>query len=100
VDEEQGFASGLSDAIGNWGLADAGFNYHLLSVFGSQSTGKSTLLNRVFGTGFQVMNETERRQTTKGNCFATVVWYVEYWRRDMDVQRPRHARPGHGRRRD
>ncbi|KAL1306423.1 hypothetical protein AAFC00_005124 [Neodothiora populina] len=43
-----------------------GFNYHIISVFGSQSTGKSTLLNALFGTGFGVMSETERRQTTKG----------------------------------
>ena len=44
----------------------AGFNYHLISVFGSQSTGKSTLLNNLFGTNFGVMNEEERQQTTKG----------------------------------
>lgn len=47
-------------------VAEAGFNYHLISVFGSQSTGKSTLLNHLFGTDFNVMSETERRQTTKG----------------------------------
>lgn len=47
-------------------VAQAGFNYHLISVFGSQSTGKSTLLNYLFGTDFGVMSETERRQTTKG----------------------------------
>ena len=47
-------------------VSPAGFNYHLISVFGSQSTGKSTLLNRLFGTDFSVMLETERRQTTKG----------------------------------
>lgn len=35
-------------------------------MFGSQSTGKSTLLNYLFGTDFGVMSETERRQTTKG----------------------------------
>jgi hypothetical protein len=35
-------------------------------VFGSQSTGKSTLLNTLFGTEFGVMSETQRRQTTKG----------------------------------
>ena len=44
----------------------AGFNYHLISDFGSQSTGKSTLLNYLFGTQFGVMSEQERRQTTKG----------------------------------
>lgn len=47
-------------------VARSGFNYHLVSVFGSQSTGKSTLLNALFGTSFNVMSETERRQTTKG----------------------------------
>jgi protein SEY1 len=47
-------------------VAPAGFNYHLISVFGSQSTGKSTLLNTLFGTQFGVMSEQERRQTTKG----------------------------------
>jgi GTPase Era involved in 16S rRNA processing len=47
-------------------VAESGFNYHLISVFGSQSTGKSTLLNHLFGTDFNVMSETERRQTTKG----------------------------------
>lgn len=47
-------------------VTPAGFNYHLISVFGSQSTGKSTLLNNLFGTEFSVMSELERRQTTKG----------------------------------
>ena len=47
-------------------VASVGFNYHLISVFGSQSTGKSTLLNHLFGTEFGVMSESDRRQTTKG----------------------------------
>jgi predicted GTPase len=47
-------------------VTPVGFNYHLISVFGSQSTGKSTLLNQLFGTEFGVMSEQERRQTTKG----------------------------------
>jgi hypothetical protein len=47
-------------------IIPAGFNYHLISVFGSQSTGKSTLLNALFKTDFGVMSEEERRQTTKG----------------------------------
>ncbi|PHH67920.1 hypothetical protein CDD83_6345 [Cordyceps sp. RAO-2017] len=56
----------LSDYLRVSHVAEAGFNYHLISVFGSQSTGKSTLLNHLFGTEFSVMSETERRQTTKG----------------------------------
>ncbi|KAI0247304.1 root hair defective 3 GTP-binding protein-domain-containing protein [Lactifluus subvellereus] len=38
---------------------------NLGAVFGSQSTGKSTLLNRLFGTNFDVMDESKRQQTTK-----------------------------------
>lgn len=66
IDEEKKFTQDLSASIGNWGLADAGFSYDVVAVFGSQSTGKSTLLNRLFGTTFDVMDETQRRQTTKG----------------------------------
>ena len=47
-------------------VSHAGFHYHLISVFGSQSTGKSTLLNALFNTDFNVMHEAERKQTTKG----------------------------------
>ncbi|KAL6930483.1 related to Protein SEY1 [Hanseniaspora guilliermondii] len=42
-------------------------DYHVISIFGSQSSGKSTLLNNLFGTRFQTMNEQiSRGQTTKG----------------------------------
>ncbi|KAK3321230.1 protein SEY1 [Cercophora scortea] len=66
VDEEKEFNKNLNDYMIETHVAEAGFNYHLISVFGSQSTGKSTLLNHLFGTEFSVMAETERRQTTKG----------------------------------
>ncbi|GAA5886919.1 hypothetical protein JCM5296_005191 [Sporobolomyces johnsonii] len=66
VDENQRFTTSLDAHMRNWQLADAGFAYDVVAVFGSQSTGKSTLLNRLFGTKFDVMNENERRQTTKG----------------------------------
>ncbi|CAE6489237.1 unnamed protein product [Rhizoctonia solani] len=66
VDENKEFTKELNQQITRWGLGDVGFGYNLVSVFGSQSTGKSTLLNRVFGTTFDVMDEAQRRQTTKG----------------------------------
>ncbi|KAJ4857537.1 root hair defective 3 GTP-binding protein (RHD3) domain-containing protein [Trichoderma breve] len=66
IDEEKEFNRNLNDYLQTMHVAEAGFNYHLISVFGSQSTGKSTLLNHLFGTTFSVMSETERRQTTKG----------------------------------
>ncbi|TGJ86082.1 hypothetical protein E0Z10_g2711 [Xylaria hypoxylon] len=66
IDEDKEFNSNLGSYLQATDVADAGFNYHIISVFGSQSTGKSTLLNNLFGTEFNVMSETERRQTTKG----------------------------------
>ncbi|KAG0055466.1 Dynamin-like GTPase that mediates homotypic ER fusion [Gryganskiella cystojenkinii] len=67
IDEEQKFSEQMSKFIGEkWDLKESGFNYNVAAVFGSQSTGKSTLLNRLFGTSFDVMNETARMQTTKG----------------------------------
>ncbi|KAF7966477.1 hypothetical protein HWV62_43561 [Athelia sp. TMB] len=66
IDDEKKFTPDLSTQIGHWGLRDAGFDYNIVAVFGSQSTGKSTLLNRLFGTTFDVMDEAQRRQTTKG----------------------------------
>ncbi|KAI9260508.1 RHD3/Sey1 [Phascolomyces articulosus] len=66
VDENQDFTQDLPNFMGKWSLAEAGFQYNVVAVFGSQSTGKSTLLNRLFGTSFDVMDENQRSQTTKG----------------------------------
>ncbi|EPY34487.1 hypothetical protein AGDE_07890 [Angomonas deanei] len=53
-------------------LNSVGVNYHLVGVFGGQSSGKSTLLNHLFGTDFQTLDETVRRgQTTKGAFMAS-----------------------------
>ncbi|KAH8814531.1 RHD3/Sey1 [Flagelloscypha sp. PMI_526] len=66
IDDQKQFTDDLDSQLQQWGLRDAGFDYNLVAVFGSQSTGKSTLLNRLFGTTFDVMDETKRQQTTKG----------------------------------
>ncbi|OSD06948.1 root hair defective 3 GTP-binding protein [Trametes coccinea BRFM310] len=66
IDDEKTFSPALTKQIEKWGLHHAGFDYNIVAVFGSQSTGKSTLLNRLFGTNFDVMDETRRQQTTKG----------------------------------
>ncbi|KAF8520478.1 RHD3/Sey1 [Hysterangium stoloniferum] len=66
INDEKQFTQELTSQLQRWGLRDAGFDYNVVAVFGSQSTGKSTLLNRLFGTTFDVMNETQRQQTTKG----------------------------------
>ncbi|KAI8943466.1 Dynamin-like GTPase that mediates homotypic ER fusion [Plenodomus lindquistii] len=66
IDEDKAFNQHISKYLAIEKIIPAGFNYHIISVFGSQSTGKSTLLNHLFGTQFGVMSEQERRQTTKG----------------------------------
>ncbi|KAI9807501.1 MAG: Dynamin-like GTPase that mediates homotypic ER fusion [Sarcosagium campestre] len=66
IDGDKEFNSQLPTYLALEKIIPAGFSYHLISVFGSQSTGKSTLLNHLFGTEFGVMSEDDRRQTTKG----------------------------------
>lgn len=45
--------------------------YQIVSIIGSQSSGKSTLLNSLFGTDFEVLNRRQRvGQTTKGIWFS------------------------------
>ncbi|RMZ87108.1 hypothetical protein DV736_g5667, partial [Chaetothyriales sp. CBS 134916] len=66
IDEDKEFNPDLAKYLQQTGVAQAGFHYHLISVFGSQSTGKSTLLNALFSTDFSVMSEAERKQTTRG----------------------------------
>ncbi|KAI9182954.1 Dynamin-like GTPase that mediates homotypic ER fusion [Blastocladiella emersonii ATCC 22665] len=67
IDENKDFSADLEAYMERtWDMAGRGFDYNLVAVFGSQSTGKSTLLNRLFQTDFAVMNEASRGQTTKG----------------------------------
>ncbi|GAB2225614.1 hypothetical protein Droror1_Dr00006411 [Drosera rotundifolia] len=48
-------------------LANCGNSYSIISIIGPQSSGKSTLLNHLFGTNFNEMNATATRgQTTRG----------------------------------
>lgn len=66
INEEKRFNQSVLEYINKTAPADVGNNYHIISVFGSQSTGKSTLLNKLFNTNFDVMDELNRQQTTKG----------------------------------
>ncbi|KAJ6568689.1 root hair defective 3 GTP-binding protein-domain-containing protein, partial [Mycena capillaripes] len=57
----------LSDEMIKWGMNNLnGSDYEMVAVIGPQSSGKSTLLNNVFGTDFSVMNPELRGQTTEG----------------------------------
>lgn len=66
IDENKHYNPHALEYFRKISIDNCGLNYHIVSVFGSQSTGKSTLLNALFGTRFDVMNETQRQQTTKG----------------------------------
>ena len=48
-------------------LSECGLSYAVVAIMGPQSSGKSTLLNHLFGTRFKEMDALEgRNQTTKG----------------------------------
>lgn len=64
IDENKHFNRHILDYISTRSRSDS--EYRIISVFGSQSTGKSTLLNHLFSTNFDVMDEVNRQQTTKG----------------------------------
>lgn len=67
IDEDAHIVDGLSHYLDSIGITHSGLDYHIVSIIGAQSSGKSTLLNRLFNTSFQTMNEsTGRQQTTKG----------------------------------
>lgn len=68
IDEKKEFNSKtlkyFEDCLGDRAI---GVDYHVISVFGSQSSGKSTLLNKLFSTKFDTMDaQVKRQQTTKG----------------------------------
>ncbi|KAH0794748.1 root hair defective 3 GTP-binding protein [Histomonas meleagridis] len=67
INEDSQLSPTTQDYLEQMGITNAGVNYHIVSIIGPQSSGKSTLLNHTFGTNFQTMNEaTGRQQTTKG----------------------------------
>lgn len=67
VDYDENFNLQLNDFLAGRGLTSLAFDYHVASILGAQSSGKSTLLNILFGTRFQTMNEDDGRyQVTQG----------------------------------
>lgn len=67
VDYEEQFNKKLHDFLIEQHIAKLGFDYHVAAIMGAQSSGKSTLLNLLFGTKFRTMDEaTGRYQVTQG----------------------------------
>ncbi|KAH0904467.1 hypothetical protein HID58_043970 [Brassica napus] len=59
--------SGVDNFIKEVKLEECGLSYAVVSIMGPQSSGKSTLLNHLFGTKFREMDAFRgRSQTTKG----------------------------------
>ncbi|XP_072995520.1 protein ROOT HAIR DEFECTIVE 3-like [Typha latifolia] len=59
--------AGIEDFMKAVKLAECGLSYAVVSIMGPQSSGKSTLLNHLFGTNFREMDAFRgRSQTTKG----------------------------------
>ncbi|KAF9660574.1 hypothetical protein SADUNF_SadunfUnG0010700 [Salix dunnii] len=58
---------GLKDFMTTTGFAHCGLSYAIVAIIGPQSSGKSTLMNHVFGTNFKMLDAYKGRgQTTKG----------------------------------
>jgi len=55
-------SEGFEDWIRQNKLVERGTDYRTVAVIGCQSSGKSTLLNLLFDTTFDVMDETQGRQ--------------------------------------
>eukprot|EP01137_Pigoraptor_chileana_P037477 Opistho-2@34612 len=67
IKDDYTFAKEAQDELKRWGFLEWGFDYNVVSILGCQSSGKSTLLNLLFGTHFPEMDsDIGRQQTTKG----------------------------------
>lgn len=67
ITEDGHIVPNLDEHIKRIGVPEIGLDYHMTSIIGCQSSGKSTLLNLLFGTKFETMDEKRgRQQTTKG----------------------------------
>ncbi|CAK59029.1 unnamed protein product (macronuclear) [Paramecium tetraurelia] len=67
LEEKKLDSNELTEFVKSSGLIDIGKKYNIVSIIGSQSTGKSTLLNYLFGTQFDVQNRQQSvGQTTVG----------------------------------
>uniref|UniRef100_A0A7C8YEU2 Protein ROOT HAIR DEFECTIVE 3 homolog n=1 Tax=Opuntia streptacantha TaxID=393608 RepID=A0A7C8YEU2_OPUST len=66
--------TGLEKFIKEVKMGECGLSYAVVSIMGPQSSGKSTLLNHLFGTNFREMDAFRgRSQTTKGIWMARCV---------------------------
>ncbi|KAI8564527.1 hypothetical protein RHMOL_Rhmol03G0188500 [Rhododendron molle] len=66
--------TGLHNFMKTAKLADLGLSYAVVAIMGPQSSGKSTLLNHLFGTNFREMDAFRgRSKTTKGIWIAKAV---------------------------
>ncbi|OVA12385.1 RHD3/Sey1 [Macleaya cordata] len=66
--------TGLENFMKTAKIAECGLSYAVVAIMGPQSSGKSTLLNHLFGTNFKEMDAFKgRSQTTKGIWLAKCV---------------------------
>ncbi|GMH16016.1 hypothetical protein Nepgr_017857 [Nepenthes gracilis] len=75
IDQDGNFnVLGIEEFMKKVKLAECGLSYAVVSIMGPQSSGKSTLLNHLFGTNFIEMDAFKgRSQTTKGIWLARSV---------------------------
>eukprot|EP00894_Picocystis_sp_ML_P002384 jgi/Pico_ML_1/52901/g3539.t2 len=65
---------GLETVVRGVGVAQRGLDYALVAIMGPQSSGKSTLLNALFGTSFREMNAMHGRKQTTRDVLIVNMW--------------------------
>eukprot|EP00879_Flechtneria_rotunda_P005764 GHRR01006065.1.p1 GENE.GHRR01006065.1~~GHRR01006065.1.p1 ORF type:complete len:797 (+),score=315.22 GHRR01006065.1:159-2549(+) len=77
----------LTRFVQDKGVLNARTNYQVVAIMGPQSSGKSTLMNHVFGTSFTEMDAmVGRQQTTKGVWLAKSPKVAEHCTLVMDLE--------------
>lgn len=73
INDSLDYVPNLNALIKREKLEEIGENYRTVAIIGAQSSGKSTLLNAMFGTKFDTLNQetSGMQQTTKGVWVST-----------------------------
>lgn len=87
---------GFQDYVKACGIQNAKKDYNIVAIIGKQSSGKSTLLNNLFGTRFDVMNASQKRQQTTKGIYASADKEKNLFVLDVEGSDSKERWEGHG----
>ncbi|RKP04809.1 root hair defective 3 GTP-binding protein-domain-containing protein [Thamnocephalis sphaerospora] len=72
IDDKQSLMNGVEGLANKaWKLKDWGTSYNTVAICGAPDSGKSTLVNALFGTQFPTLNASKKQPATKGIWMST-----------------------------